>query len=159
MCEAAPRTDDEAKFCATSLEALVEGATTALGTRDIKPVTSMLPSSGAPWQPYTVRAVRPIVGGEASAKFVACHDVVYPYTVYRCHDTGLARLYMVDMEGARGSNVTVAVICHVDTSQWDPKHLSFKLLHDKPGGPPVCHTMPFGHMVWAKNGDAGHSVA
>ncbi|KAF8665848.1 hypothetical protein HU200_053928 [Digitaria exilis] len=121
----------------------------------------MLPSSGDPWQPYTIRAVRPIVGGDASANFVACHDVVYPYTVYKCHDTGLARLYMVDMEGSRGSNATVAVICHIDTSQWDPKHLypSSSSMTSPAAGPPVCHTMPFGHMVWAKNGDGYSSVA
>uniref|UniRef100_M8BU04 Uncharacterized protein n=1 Tax=Aegilops tauschii TaxID=37682 RepID=M8BU04_AEGTA len=31
------------------------------------------------------------------------------------------------------------------------EHVSFKLLGTKPGGTPVCHLMPYGHIIWAKN--------
>ncbi|TVU06428.1 hypothetical protein EJB05_49641, partial [Eragrostis curvula] len=51
MCET-PSLAGEAKFCATSLEALLEDAMAGLGTRDVVPVTSpSLPRSGAPLQP------------------------------------------------------------------------------------------------------------
>ncbi|KAF7095200.1 hypothetical protein CFC21_097424 [Triticum aestivum] len=147
-CES-PTIAGESKFCATSLEALVERAMEVLGTRDIRPVTSTLPRAGAPLQTYTVRSVRPVEGGPV---FVACHDEAYPYTVYRCHTTGPSRAYMVDMEGARGGDaVTIATVCHTDTSLWNPEHVSFKLLGTKPGGTPVCHLMPYGHIIWAKN--------
>ncbi|KAE8786377.1 Protein RAFTIN 1B [Hordeum vulgare] len=147
-CES-PTIAGESKFCATSLEALVERAMGVLGTRDIRPVTSTLPRAGAPLQTYTVRAVRPVEGGPV---FVGCHDEAYPYTVYRCHTTGPSRAYMVEMEGARGGDaVTIAAVCHTDTSLWNPEHVSFKLLGTKPGGTPVCHLMPYGHIIWAKN--------
>ncbi|CAL5001439.1 unnamed protein product [Urochloa decumbens] len=147
-CELPPLATGEAKFCAASLEALVEHAAAALGTRDVRAVTSTLPRAGAPLQAYTVRAVRRVDG----ASFVACHDEPYPYTVYRCHGTGPARAYMVEMEGARGGAVvTVATVCHTDTSLWNPEHVSFKLLGTKPGGAPICHLMPYGHIIWAKN--------
>nr|BAM13311.1 RAFTIN 1 [Oryza punctata] len=151
-----PTLAGETKFCATSLEALVEGAMAALGTRNVAALTSTLPRGGAPLQAYTVRAVLPVEG----SGFVACHDQAYPYTVYRCHTTGPARAYMVEMEGPRGGGggsgdgggaVTVATVCHTDTSRWNPEHVSFKLLGTKPGGAPVCHLMPYGHIVWAKN--------
>uniref|UniRef100_A0A0E0AX38 BURP domain-containing protein n=2 Tax=Oryza glumipatula TaxID=40148 RepID=A0A0E0AX38_9ORYZ len=148
-----PTLAGESKFCATSLEALVEGAMAALGTRDVAALASTLPRGGAPLQAYAVRAVLPVEG----AGFVACHDQAYPYTVYRCHTTGPARAYMVEMEGSRrgdgdgGAAVTVATVCHTDTSRWNPEHVSFKLLGTKPGGSPVCHLMPYGHIVWAKN--------
>lgn len=62
---------------------------------------------------------------------------------------------MVEMEGDGGGDggeaVTVATVCHTDTSRWNPEHVSFKLLGTKPGGSPVCHLMPYGHIVWAKN--------
>ncbi|OEL22127.1 BURP domain-containing protein 13 [Dichanthelium oligosanthes] len=145
-CESPPLAG-EAKFCATSLEALVERAMAALGTRDVRAVTSTLPRAGAQLQPYTVRAVSPVDG----ASFVACHDEAYPYTVYRCHGTGPARAYMVEMEGVREVTVTVATVCHTDTSRWNPEHVSFKLLGTKPGGAPICHLMPYGHIIWAKN--------
>ncbi|CAM0876428.1 unnamed protein product [Alopecurus aequalis] len=155
-CEAPTAVAGEAKFCATSLEALAERAMAALGTRDVRALASTLPSAGAPLQKYMVAAVRPVDGG----CFVACHPEPYPYTVYRCHATGPARAYMVEMEGARAGGaaaVTVAVVCHTETSQWDPEHVSFKILGTKPGGAPVCHLMPYGHMIWAKN--ANHSPA
>ncbi|WVZ92354.1 hypothetical protein U9M48_038427 [Paspalum notatum var. saurae] len=144
-CELPPLAG-EPMFCATSLEALVESAKEALGANDVRAVTSTLPRAGAPLQLYTVRAVRPVDG----ASFVVCHDEVYPYTVYRCHGTGPARAYM-KMEGERGGAVTVATVCHTDTSRWNPDHISFKLLGTKPGGAPVCHLMPYGHIIWAKN--------
>ncbi|KAL6660578.1 hypothetical protein ACP70R_001613 [Stipagrostis hirtigluma subsp. patula] len=151
-CESpAPPFAWEASFCTTSPDALVEGVTAALGTRDVVALASTLPRSGVPPQPYTVRAVRPIDDG---ARLVVCHDQPYPYTVYQCHGTGRrqARAYMVDMEDARGGAVTVAVACHTDTSRWNPEHVSFKLLGTEPGGAPVCHLMPYGHVMWAENG-------
>ncbi|TVU06426.1 hypothetical protein EJB05_49639, partial [Eragrostis curvula] len=132
-----------------------------LVTSEITPVTSpSLPRSGAPLQPYTVRAVRRIDGGGGESRFVACHDGRYPYTVFMCHDTGAVRAYMADMEGARdGGMVTVAIVCHTDTSLWDPEHMSFRLLGTKPGGEPVCHFMPYGHIMFAKNNATTRSSA
>jgi len=145
MCELPQKAGEAAKFCATSLEALVEGSMAALGTRRIRPVTSGLPRSGAPKQPYTVRAVHPVDG----ASFVSCHDHDYPYTVYMCHNTPSTRVYKVELEGARsGLAVTVAAICHADTSSWNAEHVSFRILGTKPGGAPVCHYLPYGHNVW-----------
>ncbi|KAK1606143.1 hypothetical protein QYE76_029816 [Lolium multiflorum] len=148
-CET-PTMAGESKFCATSLEALVERAMGVLGTRDVRPVTSTLPRDGAPLQTYTVRAVQRVEGDPV---FVACHPEPFPYTVYRCHTTGPSRAYMVEMEGARGGvdGVTIATVCHTDTSMWNPEHISFRLLGTKPGGTPVCHLMPYGHIIWAKN--------
>ncbi|RLN41467.1 protein RAFTIN 1B-like [Panicum miliaceum] len=144
MCDLPPKAG-EAKFCATSLEALVEGSMAALGTRNIRPMTSDLPRTGAPKQPYTVRAVHPVDG----SSFVSCHDHNYPYTVYMCHNTPSTRAYIVDLEGTHsGLVVTVAAICHADTSNWNSEHVSFKILGTKPGGAPICHYLPYGHNVW-----------
>ncbi|TVU06427.1 hypothetical protein EJB05_49640, partial [Eragrostis curvula] len=97
-------------------------------------------------------------GGDS--RFVACHAGLYPYTVFMCHDTGAVRAYMADMEGARGGGkVTVAIICHTDTSLCDPEHMSFRLLGTRPGGEPVCHFMPYGHIMFAKNNATTRSSA
>ncbi|CAN6333943.1 unnamed protein product [Urochloa humidicola] len=145
MCDLPPTAPGEAKFCATSLEALVEGSMAALGTRNVRPVTSELPRSGAPKQPYTVRGLRQVDG----SSFVSCHDHDYPYTVYMCHNTPSTRAYIVELEGTRsGLVVTIAAICHADTSHWNSEHVSFKILRTKPGGAPVCHFLPYGHTLW-----------
>lgn len=146
MCED-PGLEWEAKFCATSLEALVEGAQGVLGTRDITEMISTVPRAGSPLQAFTVRAVRPVRG---SCSFVGCHQKEYPYTVYMCHSTGPARAYKVEMEGADGDRVTLFSVCHTNTSEWDKDHVAFRLLGTKPGGPPVCHVLPSGHILWAK---------
>lgn len=145
MCED-PGLEWEAKFCATSLEALVEGAQGVLGTRSITEMISRVPRAGSPLQPYTIRAVQPVRG----SSFVGCHQKEYPYTVYMCHSTGPARAYKVEMEGAGGDKVTLFSVCHTDTSEWDKDHVAFRFLDTKPGGPPVCHVLPYGHILWAK---------
>ncbi|KAF8701835.1 hypothetical protein HU200_033157 [Digitaria exilis] len=155
MCED-PGLEWEAKFCATSLEALVEGAQGVLGTKDVREMISRVPPTGAPLQPYAVRAVRPIDGDV----FVGCHQKEYPYTVYMCHSTGPARGYEVEMEGtAGGGRVTLFAVCHTETSEWYKDHVAFRFLGIKPGGPPVCHVLPYGHILWAKKDSAGHSSA
>ncbi|KAF8697288.1 hypothetical protein HU200_035877 [Digitaria exilis] len=147
MCED-PGLEWEAKFCATSLEALVEGAQGVLGTKDVMEMISSVPSTGAPLQPY------------AGDVFVGCHQKEYPYTVYMCHSTGPARAYEVEMEGAAsGGRVTLFAVCHTETSEWDKDHVAFRFLGTKPGGPPVCHVLPYGHILWAKKDSAGHSSA
>lgn len=156
MCGLPPKAAGEAKFCATSLEALVEGAMAALGTRSVRPMTSDLPRSGAPKQPYTVRAVHPVDDGSS---FVSCHDHNYPYTVYMCHNTPSTRAYMVELQGAAGSGglvVTVAAVCHTDTSHWDAEHFSFKVLGAKPGDT-VCHYLPYGHNLWVNMEEANRT--
>ncbi|CAL5006688.1 unnamed protein product [Urochloa decumbens] len=147
MCEA-PGLAWEAKFCATSLEALVEGVQGVLGTRAVtEMVSSRVPHGSPRLQVYAVRAVRTIEG----SGFVGCHQIEYPYTLYMCHSTGPARAYDVDMvDIVDGNNVTVPAVCHTDTSEWDEDHVAFRLLGTKPGGPPVCHVLPYGNILWAK---------
>jgi hypothetical protein len=150
MCEMPRHSAEEVQqFCATSLEALVDGAVKALGTHNISPMTSDLPYSGSPpLQPYTIRAVHPV---ESSA-FMSCHYPDYPYTVYACHHVRSTRVYKMKMEGRlSGNEVTLVVVCHPDTSDWDPNYVAFKVLGSKPGGAPVCHFVPYGNIVWRKN--------
>ncbi|CAL5002537.1 unnamed protein product [Urochloa decumbens] len=147
MCEA-PGLSWEAKFCATSLEALVEGAQGVIGTQDVTEMLSKVPRAGSPrLQAYAVRAVRAIEG----STFVGCHQKEYPYTVYMCHSTGPSRAYEVEMEGTvDGDKITLLAVCHTETSEWDEDHVAFKVLGTRPGGPPVCHVLPYGHILWAK---------
>ncbi|KAL6653257.1 hypothetical protein ACP70R_008835 [Stipagrostis hirtigluma subsp. patula] len=127
---------------------LVEGTMAVLGTRGIREImpNSKVPRSGAPLQPYRVVAIRPVDG----STFVGCHPMHYPYTVYVCHSTGPARAYVLEMKSASGDMVAVTSVCHTNTSEWDADHFVFKLLGTVPGGPPICHIMPYGHIMWTK---------
>lgn len=138
-----PGIKGEEKYCATSLESMVDFSTSKLGKRlraistEVKKETQM--------QTYTIIAgVKKVKGDES----VVCHKQNYPYAVFYCHSTHTTRAYVVPLKGADGTIAKALAICHTDTSKWNPKHLAFQVLKVKPGTVPVCHFLPQDHIVW-----------
>jgi hypothetical protein len=140
----------ERHACAASLEDMVRAAMRTLGTAAAGRVwvaASGIPRAGLPLQPYAVEAVVPLTGDH----HVACHDEPYPYAVFRCHKIGLSmtKAYAVTLRGLRGGpKVAMAVICHLDTSDWNPAYPAFEMLHTKPGESSVCHFMPYANLLF-----------
>ncbi|CAN6343694.1 unnamed protein product [Urochloa humidicola] len=61
------------------------------------------------------------------------------------------RAYEVTLRGAAAPpEVAMAAICHVDTSDWDPAHPAFKMVHTRPGGAPVCHFMSYASLLFVQ---------
>jgi hypothetical protein len=149
-CEA-PAAKGEKKACATSLESMVDFATSSLGTSHVRAVSTVVAREDSPRQEYTVTAVRPAAGG-ATDRLVACHAEPYAYAVFACHMTRATRAYSVSMLGKDGTAVEAVVVCHTDTAGWNPKHLAFQVLKVKPGTVPVCHFLPQDHVVWTRSG-------
>ncbi|CAI9784847.1 unnamed protein product [Fraxinus pennsylvanica] len=120
----------EEKYCATSLESMVDFSTSKLGRK--------------------VEANYKIVGVKklSEEKAVVCHKQKYPYAVFYCHKTETTVSYKVAMVGDDGTKVKAAAVCHKDTAAWNPKHLAFQVLKVKPGTVPVCHFLPQDHIVW-----------
>lgn len=144
QCEA-PGIVGEDKFCATSLESMVDFSTSKLG----KEVTvfSTEVEKDTDLQAFTVvnLAKKP---SSTTNSAVVCHKLSYPYAVFYCHFTQHTRAYKVSLVGADGTKADVAAVCHTDTSAWNPKHLAFQVLKVKPGTVPVCHFLPQDHVVW-----------
>lgn len=133
----------EEKYCATSLESMVDFSTSKLG-RNVE-VLSTEGEKETEMQEYRIaRGVRK-VGDE---KAVVCHKQKYPYAVFYCHKTETTRAYTVPLEGPDRTRLKAVAVCHTDTSQWNPKHLAFQVLKVKPGSVPVCHFLPEDHVVW-----------
>ncbi|XP_052111649.1 BURP domain protein RD22 [Arachis duranensis] len=133
----------EEKYCATSLESMVDFSTSKLG-KNVDLVSTEI-SKETKLQSYKVAAgVKKINHGN---KAVVCHKQNYPYAVFYCHKTETIMAFKVPLEGADGSRVKAAAVCHTDTSGWNPKHLAFQVLKVKPGTP-VCHFLPEDHVVW-----------
>ncbi|KAK4747044.1 hypothetical protein SAY87_026081 [Trapa incisa] len=145
-CEA-PGLKGENKYCATSLESMVDYAGSKLG-RSLKAVSTEI-AKEAPKQKYTIEEDAKKVGGEA--KYVVCHKLNYLYAVFYCHKTASTRASVVSLKGEGGSEVKAVAVCHDDTAQWNPKHLAFQVLGVKPGSVPVCHFLPQDHIVWYGN--------
>ncbi|XP_010916769.1 BURP domain-containing protein 3 [Elaeis guineensis] len=138
--------EGEHKFCATSLESMLDFVTSKLETRDIQVLATTVRGNKetAPKQRYTAApsGVRKAPG----AKLVACHPEAYPHSVYYCHLTRATKAYVVTLVGEEGTLVEAVAICHHDTSSW--RSVFFKVLRVK-RGTPICHFLPQDHLVWS----------
>ncbi|XP_050216424.1 BURP domain-containing protein 5-like [Mercurialis annua] len=140
-CEA-PSIRGEAKYCATSLESLVDFVTANLGTK-VRAFSNEVEEENKE-QDYTILNGIKMIGDNQ----IVCHKEIYKYVIYYCHAINATRAYMVPMVANNGSKVKAIVVCHSDTSPWNPKHFAFKVLNIKPGGPPICHFTNTDTIVW-----------
>ncbi|MCL7033817.1 hypothetical protein MKW94_004751 [Papaver nudicaule] len=146
-----PTMENEEKYCATSLESLVEYGTSKFG-KNAKPLTTVISGDKVQKirmkkQQYVVRSgVRQI----ASEYSVVCHSLPYLYAVFYCHakTAHTTSTYVVPLVGADGTQVSAVGICHKDTSKWNPGHVAFQFLKVKPGGVPICHFLTEDNIVW-----------
>jgi hypothetical protein len=150
MCQEPPPAGEH-MTCAMSVEATVQSALRMLGTTSNSKgapwvAASGLPRAGLPRQAYVVEAVAPLDGD----RYVGCHAMPFPYAVFQCHMSNeVSKAYVMTLRGLEGGpTVAMAAICHLDTSKWNAKHPSFKMLHTYPGGAPVCHFMPYAHLLF-----------
>ncbi|KAL3844156.1 hypothetical protein ACJIZ3_001559 [Penstemon smallii] len=145
----------EEKFCATSLESMIDFTTSKLG-HNVEAISTnaqgkRTSSSSSSIKEYGITGVKKMssttnkLGGAA----VVCHKVEYAYAVFYCHKTDTTVAYEVSMAAVDGSkDVDAVAVCHRDTAAWNPKHLAFQVLKVKPGSVPVCHFLPQDHIVW-----------
>nr|CAD1838689.1 unnamed protein product [Ananas comosus var. bracteatus] len=95
-----PAVGGEKKFCASSLESMVDFSTSSLGTRDVRAVSTTVAK-----KEYTI--VQSGIYKLAGDELVACHVEMYAYAVFYCHLTGSTRAYMVKRVGKDGA------VCHL----------------------------------------------
>ncbi|XP_022896882.1 BURP domain protein USPL1-like [Olea europaea var. sylvestris] len=143
-----PPLKGETKFCATSLESMLDSTRSIFGFKVKFKVltTTHLTKSITLLQNYTILEVPEEI---LARKIVACHTLPYPYTVFYCHSQESDnKLFKVSLVGEDGGRVEAAAICHMDTSHWDPEHVSFRVLKTRPGASPVCHFFPADNLIW-----------
>ncbi|KAK9274115.1 hypothetical protein L1049_018929 [Liquidambar formosana] len=139
VCEK-PGNLGEDKYCATSLESLINFSVSQKGKK-VQPLSTEVQTGT---HDYKIGSGVAMVGSHT----VACHQLSYPYAVFYCHATHSTRTYMATMGDADGVKSKAVAICHIDTSTWNPKNLAFQQLKVKPGTVSVCHFVPNGHIVW-----------
>ncbi|KAJ9153758.1 hypothetical protein P3X46_027166 [Hevea brasiliensis] len=131
-CEA-PSIRGEHKYCATSLESLIDFVVAKYGKK--VQVLSNEAEQEKKEQGYTIlKGVKMMDDNQ-----IACHEEIYPYAVY-----------MVPLMGGDGSKAKAIVVCHLNTTAWNPEHFAFQVLKVKPG-PPVCHFLDSDTNVWVPN--------
>lgn len=137
----------ETKFCATSYESMLNFGREILGSETNINVLSTihLTKSAAGIREYTIIKVPQQI---SASKMVACHTMPYPYTVFYCHyQESESRVYRISLCGENGERIEAIAVCHMDTSQWSPSHVSFRVLGMEPGSSPVCHFFPADNFV------------
>ncbi|XP_057434623.1 uncharacterized protein LOC130727496 [Lotus japonicus] len=142
ICEA-PAMDGEEKYCATSLESMIDFATSKLGNNVHAMSTNVQKETK-----LQNLLVKDGVKNLADGHVIACHPMTYPYVVFGCHELHKTSAYYVPLEGEDGVRVKAVAVCHKDTSKWDPNHVAFQVLKVKPGTVPVCHFFTEGHVLW-----------
>ncbi|KAA8536117.1 hypothetical protein F0562_028595 [Nyssa sinensis] len=138
----------ETKFCSNSLESMLDSTHGILGldTQFKVLTTTHLSKPTALLQNYTILEVPKEI---SAPKMVACHTMPYPYAVFYCHcQESDNKLYEVSLGSENGDTVEAVGVCHMDTSQWDPDHVSFHVLRIQPGSSPVCHFFPADNLIW-----------
>ncbi|XP_028787626.1 BURP domain protein RD22-like [Neltuma alba] len=143
QCEE-PAITGEEKYCATSLESMLDYTIMKLG-RNVQALSTDVKKKETKKQQYTIKNGLKKVG---EANVVVCRKLNYVYAVLLCDKMENAVAYTVSLEGADGSTVKAVSVCHRDTSQWNPKHLAFQMLKVEPGGVPICHFLLQDSIAW-----------
>nr|ABK24138.1 unknown [Picea sitchensis] len=143
-CEG-PANSGERRYCATSLESMIDYTTSTLGTSSLNVLETNVPCK-LESQKYTITGIP--FQSKSGSKAVVCHSETYAYAVYYCHEAQHITTARVSLKGEDGSSGEGVAVCHTDTSGWNPQHLAFKVLNVKPGGAPVCHFVPNGEVLW-----------
>ncbi|GMH13433.1 hypothetical protein Nepgr_015274 [Nepenthes gracilis] len=142
-----PPIKGETKFCATSLESMLENLGDVFGSGvGLKVLTTtQLRNSTVPFQNYSALTYRDL----ETPRMIGCHTMPYPYAVFYCHgQKGDTKLYLITLRNEEGDRIEAVGVCHMNTSHWDPNHAAFKVLGVGPGSAPVCHVFPPDDLVW-----------
>ncbi|XP_073131988.1 polygalacturonase-1 non-catalytic subunit beta-like [Henckelia pumila] len=145
-CERAP-SPGETKRCVTSIEDMIDFATSMLGRNVVVRTTENTEGSN---RDIMIGKVKGINSGKVT-KSVSCHQSLFPYSLYYCHSVPKVRVYEADILDPK-SKATInhgVAICHIDTSSWSPGHGAFISLGSGPGKIEVCHWIFENDMTWA----------
>lgn len=145
-CEA-PALKGEEKFCAVSLESMVDNIVSILGTHDIQAISTTI--NGPQRRKSVYNVVSPIRKFSKEDKLVICHPLSSPQATYYCHTNIAYKAYVVPLIGVDGSRVNALTVCHHDLVNFNSFILS--VLKVKPGVDSICHFLPEDHILWIRN--------
>ncbi|KAD5803085.1 hypothetical protein E3N88_14445 [Mikania micrantha] len=143
FCDKYEAIDGEEKFCATSLESMIDFATTKLGKK-VKALSTKKTKENKISQKYKVGLIKKLGANEG----VVCHRQMYPYAIFYCHKIEGTESYVVSLESANGAKVKSMAVCHTDTSKMNPKHPAFQVLKVAPGTAAICHFLLEDEVLW-----------
>ncbi|XP_024534238.1 BURP domain-containing protein BNM2C-like [Selaginella moellendorffii] len=147
MCSSHGGIKHEIKACHVSAKSILDQASSTLHKLELKYVANTLEFD--PNEPFQVVETR-VVAADGS---LACHPMTFPFAIFMCHTIPNSLVLEVDLlrsssKKTKPAMVKVPAVCHMDTSDFAPSHISFKILNTRPGEGEVCHWLPTSHLVW-----------
>ncbi|KAM3196260.1 hypothetical protein ACQJBY_072115 [Aegilops geniculata] len=160
MCEHVRPLKGEKKMCIGSVESMVEFVSSVLGsTRDLRAFSSsQVPNEGV----VTKRRYKVVASRRPteSSETATCHGMNFPYAVFMCHAMNPTRVYALTLQsendGGEGQKMEVLVVCHLDTSGFDPSKMP---KGTRPGEAPACHFVGRDTVLWAPVAAAATTTA
>eukprot|EP00250_Pteridium_aquilinum_P013966 c21690_g1_i1 orf=190-1281(+) len=140
------KSEREVRACQTSGEGLVSFVTQTVGHNAVAytPLATMK-------QEVTIMDIATVTS--KGDKIASCHDMRFPSLVFSCHMTQTAQLMDVSVKLANGNIVHMPVVCHMDTSYWNPSHIAFQALNVEPGKSSICHWFPENSFIFVQGPD------
>ncbi|KAL2894141.1 BURP domain-containing protein 3 [Bienertia sinuspersici] len=137
---------DEVRYCATSLEAIVDFVTLNSNSGKNNYMVVSTEEEKDVLLEYTIQEATKV--GNDDQHNLVCHKVNNPYVVFLCHNLRSTDVYSVSLVDAKGKQMNAIAVCHKDTSDWYPKHIAFQILKVKPGNKHICHFLSGDTIVW-----------
>lgn len=119
------------KFCAFTVQDVVAYASKSLGKH--ASALQLVGSFPTLQNSMTVLDITPVL---SNAPAVACHDLLFPFSMFACHSL---RNFTILKAYAGPSLQFRYLSCHGDTSIWSKDHPAFTSLHVPYGTPDICH--------------------
>ncbi|XP_043693854.1 BURP domain-containing protein 3-like [Telopea speciosissima] len=165
VCEM-PADIGEEKYCATSLESMIDFSCSKLGTNNVQVLSTEVQYNNKKKEEeeeeretstsqkkkmikeYSITGDVEKIGNHEA---IVCHGLPYMYAVFYCHARRDTRVYKVPLVATDGTKAKAIAVCHIDTSKMNPKHLAFQQLKVKPGTIPICHALLQDQVAWVPN--------
>ncbi|KAL2944463.1 BURP domain-containing protein 5 [Bienertia sinuspersici] len=140
---------DEVRYCANSLKDMIDFITSRPHSKNSKLMVASTEEENETLMEYTIQKAQKL--GNDDKHNIVCHRLNNPFVVFLCHNIKSTDIYRVSLVGANGKQMNAIAVCHKNTSEWYPGHISFQLLKLKPGTKPICHVLSGDAVVWIQN--------
>ena len=129
----------EYKFCASSYKVMAKNAISKLGNN-----FKVVSSDKVEMQTCTISSIKKLA---QYGKAIICHKQWIPnVATFYCHQLSESSVYILSVR-EKNKVAKKLVVCHGNTTAWNPTRLVFQVLHVKPGTP-VCHLLPTEDLAW-----------
>jgi len=96
-------------------------------------------------QEYTITKIHKL----PAVNIVGCSKMSFSVAVFYCSHLPKTVMYTVSLIGADGTKLRAPILCHEDTTMWNPKSWIFKYLDCKPApSTKICHFLATDDIAW-----------